>query len=198
MAKTVEFFFDFRQPDRVPGLDPAGLRCARTRRPTLVWRPMLLGAVFKATGQRQPGDGAGQGPLDAPGSGALGRALPRAVRDESAISDQHADADARRGGNAAAPARRFRALRAGGVPRDVGAAVQTWAMRTCWRRCCARPGWMPRRCWRRRRDAAVKARLAANTDEAVARGVFGAPTVFVGEQMFFGQDRLDFVREALR
>ncbi len=39
--------------------------------------------------------------------------------------------------------------------------------------------------------------LVANTEEAVARGVFGAPTVFVGEQMFFGQDRLDFVREAL-
>ena len=32
-------------------------------------------------------------------------------------------------------------------------------------------------------------------DEAVARGVFGAPTCFVGEQMYFGQDRLDFVRE---
>jgi 2-hydroxychromene-2-carboxylate isomerase len=27
--------------------------------------------------------------------------------------------------------------------------------------------------------------------------VFGAPTCFVGDQMFFGQDRLDFVREAL-
>jgi len=32
---------------------------------------------------------------------------------------------------------------------------------------------------------------------AVARGVFGAPTTFVGDQMFFGQDRLDFIREAL-
>jgi 2-hydroxychromene-2-carboxylate isomerase len=31
----------------------------------------------------------------------------------------------------------------------------------------------------------------------VARGAFGAPTFFVGEQMFFGQDRLHFVREAL-
>ncbi|MGZ5240589.1 MAG: DsbA family protein, partial [Caldimonas sp.] len=35
------------------------------------------------------------------------------------------------------------------------------------------------------------------TEEAVARGVFGAPTFFVGDDMFFGQDRLDFVREAL-
>ena len=45
--------------------------------------------------------------------------------------------------------------------------------------------------------ATVKAALVANTEEAVARGVFGAQTLFVGEQMFFGQDRLDFVREAL-
>ena len=43
--------------------------------------------------------------------------------------------------------------------------------------------------------ADVKAQLRATTDETVARGVFGAPTMFVGEQMFFGQDRLDFVRE---
>ncbi|WKB55917.1 2-hydroxychromene-2-carboxylate isomerase [Eleftheria terrae] len=43
----------------------------------------------------------------------------------------------------------------------------------------------------------VKARLREVTDEAVAMGVFGAPTVFVGEHMFFGQDRLDMVREQL-
>ena len=46
-------------------------------------------------------------------------------------------------------------------------------------------------------EQAVKDRLKAQTEEAVARGVFGAPTFFVGEQMFWGQDRLDFVREAL-
>jgi len=45
-------------------------------------------------------------------------------------------------------------------------------------------------------DPEVKAALIANTEAAVARGVFGAPTCFVGEQMHFGQDRLDFVREA--
>jgi 2-hydroxychromene-2-carboxylate isomerase len=46
-------------------------------------------------------------------------------------------------------------------------------------------------------DAEVKAALRATTEEAVARGVFGAPTMFVGDAMFFGQDRLDFVRAAL-
>jgi 2-hydroxychromene-2-carboxylate isomerase len=45
-------------------------------------------------------------------------------------------------------------------------------------------------------DPEVKARLIANTEAAVARGVFGAPTMFVGDDMHFGQDRLDFVREA--
>jgi 2-hydroxychromene-2-carboxylate isomerase len=47
-------------------------------------------------------------------------------------------------------------------------------------------------------DPEVKAKLIALTDEAVKRGVFGAPTMFVGGEMFFGQDRLDFVREALK
>ncbi|HEY2750968.1 2-hydroxychromene-2-carboxylate isomerase [Phenylobacterium sp.] len=43
----------------------------------------------------------------------------------------------------------------------------------------------------------VVAKLEANTDEAAERGVFGSPTIFVGEAMFFGNDRLDFVREEL-
>ncbi|ATQ43096.1 2-hydroxychromene-2-carboxylate isomerase [Caulobacter mirabilis] len=43
----------------------------------------------------------------------------------------------------------------------------------------------------------AKDRLKANTEAAVARGVFGAPTFFVGDEMFFGQDRLDFVEAAL-
>ncbi len=46
-------------------------------------------------------------------------------------------------------------------------------------------------------EQAVKQKLIDNTEEAVKRGVFGAPTMFVGEQMFFGQDRLEFVKEAL-
>ena len=44
----------------------------------------------------------------------------------------------------------------------------------------------------------VKAQLIANTEAAVARGVFGAPTLFMDNEMYFGQDRLDFVEEALR
>jgi 2-hydroxychromene-2-carboxylate isomerase len=42
------------------------------------------------------------------------------------------------------------------------------------------------------------ARLRANTEEAAERGVFGSPTMFIDGEMFFGNDRLDFVAEALR
>jgi 2-hydroxychromene-2-carboxylate isomerase len=47
-------------------------------------------------------------------------------------------------------------------------------------------------------DEAVKAALKDNTETAVKRGVFGAPSMFIDNQLFFGQDRLDFVEEALR
>ena len=43
----------------------------------------------------------------------------------------------------------------------------------------------------------VKADLVMRTEASVARGVFGAPTFFVADQIFFGQDRLQFVQEAL-
>jgi 2-hydroxychromene-2-carboxylate isomerase len=47
-------------------------------------------------------------------------------------------------------------------------------------------------------NSAVKEALKVATAEAVERGIFGAPTFFVDGQMFWGQDRIDFVKEALR
>lgn len=50
----------------------------------------------------------------------------------------------------------------------------------------------------RSQDPAVKARLAGNTEAAVARGTFGIPTFYVGEEMYFGKDRLELVEEEIR
>ncbi len=47
-------------------------------------------------------------------------------------------------------------------------------------------------------EQATKDALKTATQEAIDRGVFGAPTFFVGERMFWGQDRMEFVKEALR
>ena len=45
----------------------------------------------------------------------------------------------------------------------------------------------------------TRARLRANTDEIIARGGFGSPTFYVGgTDMYFGQDRIMLVREAMR
>ena len=43
----------------------------------------------------------------------------------------------------------------------------------------------------------IKDELRKNTDEAVRRGAFGAPTFFIGDEMFFGNDRFAFIEEAL-
>ena len=51
--------------------------------------------------------------------------------------------------------------------------------------------------WALGNDPETKAILRANTEEAVERGAFGAPTFFVGDEMFFGHDRLDYAEEAL-
>jgi 2-hydroxychromene-2-carboxylate isomerase len=49
----------------------------------------------------------------------------------------------------------------------------------------------------RTQDPDVKAKLIANTEQSVARGTFGAPTFFVGNAIWFGKDRLRDVEEAI-
>ena len=46
-------------------------------------------------------------------------------------------------------------------------------------------------------DPALDRALDEATEAAIERGVFGAPTMYVGDEMFFGNDRLDFVRASL-
>jgi 2-hydroxychromene-2-carboxylate isomerase len=47
-------------------------------------------------------------------------------------------------------------------------------------------------------EPGVKEQLKKNTDELIARGGFGSPTIFVNGEMFFGNDRLPLVRDALK
>jgi 2-hydroxychromene-2-carboxylate isomerase len=62
----------------------------------------------------------------------------------------------------------------------------------------SRAGFDAPRLLERASAADMDAKLDAETQEAAERGVFGAPTMFVGDDLFFGNDRLDFVAEALR
>lgn len=48
----------------------------------------------------------------------------------------------------------------------------------------------------RSQEQAIKDRLRANTDEAIARGAYGSPTIFIGsDHMYFGNDQLPLVRQ---
>ena len=46
-------------------------------------------------------------------------------------------------------------------------------------------------------DPEVKAKLADNTERAVDRGAFGIPTIFIGEEMWFGKERLEQIERYL-
>jgi 2-hydroxychromene-2-carboxylate isomerase len=51
--------------------------------------------------------------------------------------------------------------------------------------------------WQRADSSQLRAELDRRNEAAAQRGVFGVPTFFVDNEMFFGNDRLDFVREQL-
>jgi 2-hydroxychromene-2-carboxylate isomerase len=196
MVKRVEFFFDFGSPTSYLAYTQLP-RIARECDSALEWRPMLLGGVFKATGNASP--------VTVPAKG-------RWMFDDIA---RHAH----RYGvpfafNPAFPINTLTLMRgAAGLqmrqPKKLEHYVDT-IYRAMWEtpRNLGDPGELAATLGAAGfdadafmalvGDAEVKAKLIANTEEAVARGAFGAPTMFVGQQMFFGQDRLEFVREALR
>jgi 2-hydroxychromene-2-carboxylate isomerase len=63
---------------------------------------------------------------------------------------------------------------------------------------CKRVGTDPTKFFEGIGQQAIKDQLKANTDEVMARGGFGSPTIFIDKtDMYFGNDRLPLVREAL-
>ena len=63
---------------------------------------------------------------------------------------------------------------------------------------CVRAGVDASHVLNRIQDPSLKDQLRANTDELIARGGFGSPTMFVGDDMYFGNDRLVLVADAVR
>ena len=191
----IEFFFDFGSPTTYLAHTQLP-RIAAEAGAQLLYRPMLLGGVFKATGNASP--------VSVPAKGrwmgqdiarwAQRYGVPFAFNPHFPINTLTLMRGAV-GLQLRQPAlftryvdRVFNAMWA--QPRDLGQPAEVAAV-------LAPLGITPDAFMALVGDAEVKAALIANTDQAVARGVFGAPTCFVGEAMFFGQDRLDFVREAL-
>ena len=193
--KTVEFFFDFGSPTTYLAHTQLP-RIARETGATLVYRPMLLGGVFKATGNASP--------VSVPAKGRwMGQDIARWARRWGVpfAFNPHFPINTLTlmRGAAGLQLRRPEAF-AGYVdavfdamwvrPRNLGDADEVAAV-------VKAAGIDPAAFTALLAEPEVKSALVANTEEAVARGVFGAPTFFVGDEMHFGQDRLEFVREAL-
>lgn len=195
MSKTVKFYFDLGSPATYLAYTQLPKICAQTDS-QLNYIPILLGGVFKATGN----------------------ASPATIPAKGAYMFQDLDRYARRYGvplkfNPNFPINTlmlmravtgmqlrhperfqafidclFQAIWVEGRNLDDLATVATVLTQN---------GFDPTEVLALTADEEVKTALKNNTEKAVQRGVFGAPSMFVDNQLFFGQDRLDFVLEAL-
>jgi len=194
MAKVFEFFFDYTSPTAYIG-DYAAREVATRTGAQMIYRPMFLGGVMNATGNQPPGMVPAKGKY-------MSADVPRcAARYNLPFSF-----------NPAFPLKTLPLLRASlGLegeeltqfrdacwshiwgadrPKNLGDPEEIKAM-------CAKIGLDGEQILAMGKDDALKTQLIANTEEAVSRGTFGAPTYFVGDEMFFGHDRLDYVEALL-
>jgi 2-hydroxychromene-2-carboxylate isomerase len=196
MSKQVEFFFDVGSPTTYLAWTQLPALCA-TAGAELEYRPMLLGGVFQATGNASPASVPAKGRYMSDDMARFARryGVPLAMNPFFPVNTLVLMRGAA-GAQLRAPARLPAYLRA--VFHAMWVEPQNLNDPAIAAQVLAAAGFDPAEVMGWANDAEVKAALRATTEEAVARGVFGAPTMFVGSEMFFGQDRLDFVREALR
>ena len=196
MSKTVEFYFDLGSPATYLAYTQLPKICEQTDS-RLVYIPMLLGGVFNATGNASPATIPAKGlymfqDLD---RYAKRYGVPLKFNPHFPINTLML-MRAVTGMQLRHPERfqafidcLFKALWVEGRSLDDPATVASVLTQN---------GFDPNEVLALTADEDVKAALKDNTEKAVQRGVFGAPSMFIDNQLFFGQDRLDFVIEALR
>ena len=194
MAKELEFFFDYGSPfSYLADTQLKGL--AERTGARVVCRPMLLGGVFKETGN----------------------ASPIAIEAKRKYMMIDLERWAKHYGiqtpnNPHFPINTIRLMRGAIAAERLGVfpAYHSAIFDAFWREgfnlgeaavvreVIERAGLDAERIVAASEDQAVKDALRIATEAAVARGVFGAPTFFIGDQMFWGNDRLMFVEQALK
>jgi len=196
MSKTVEFFFDFGSPASYLAWTQLPALCARNGA-VLAYRPMLLGGVFQASGNASPAS------IPAKGRFMLQDLARFARRYQVPLQF-----------NPHFPINTLTLMRAAvavqlNMPDRFDAFLEL-IFTAMWVQQCnlgdpqvlgavlSSGGFEPQQLLAWSAETQVKEALKATTEEALRRGVFGAPSMFVGDELFFGQDRLDFVEEALQ
>lgn len=196
MTKTVEFFFDVGSPaaylawTQLPAI-------ARASGATIAYKPFLLGGVFQATGNRSP--------MEVPAKGRYLQADLERFAQRYGVPFRH---------NPHFPINTLMLMRGAlGLQMRAPERMQAYVdaiLRAIWvdgrnmndpatvASVLQQAGFDPEQLLALASDPQVKEQLKAVTQQAVERGVFGAPTFFVDGTLYWGQDRLDFVKEALQ
>lgn len=193
-GRTLEVYWDFASPYAYLGCTQAEALARRTGA-TLLWRPILLGGLFRAIGQAE---------------------VP--LHSYSPAKRRHTERDLERWAARWGVPFRFPSR----FPLRTVAALRTWlalpeARRASFQRAVFRACWVDDQdiadetvlasligddaadVLARASSPEVKALLRAETERALARGVFGVPTWIVeGRELFWGQDRIPLVERALR
>ncbi len=198
MAKTLEFLFDFGAPNGFLAWKVLPALIERTGA-ALVLTPVLLGGVFKATNNRAPIVAYAEVPakwayeqlelqrfVTAHG---LGRFRMNPHFPVNSLTLMRMAMVAQENGDLprfvdAAYAAMWEDGLDMGDPEVIAAAIGA-------------AGFDAGTLMARAQEPAAKEALAANTQAAVAGGVFGVPTFFVGDEMFWGKERLAQVEAAL-
>ena len=194
MARTLEFYFDYGSPYSYLA-DTQVEAIAKRTGAALVRKPMLLGGVFKATGNASPMTVALKSkwsafdmPMWARHYGVPFNRNPHFPVNTLALMRGAAAAQIDGLFERYHPAM-YKAMWIDG--RNLNDIKEVAAVLT-------EAGFDAQKFGQRIQDQDVKDQLKATTDDAVGRGVFGAPTMFVENMMFFGNDRLPFVEMALK
>lgn len=191
-ARTIEFFWDSASPYTY--LAATQIEAfAQRHDATVVWKPFLLGKAFEATGNKPPAQIPAKGkylfqdlrmwaklygvPFRWP------KVFPVASLTSLRIACALSDAQASTWAQAVMSAY-------WGREEDIG---QPEVLKTV----AAQLGWNGDELLAKAQDPAVKDKLKINTEEAIGRGVFGAPTFFIGDKMFWGNDRFELMAALL-
>lgn len=194
MSKTLEFYFDFGSPTAYLAHKRLGQLQSQYAL-TVEYKPMLLGGVFKATGNVSPVT------IPAKGQYMLAHDLPRFAKRYNATLNMnpHFPINTLHLMRGAIAAQQLGCMEnyTNSVYDAVWVAGKNMGDSEVVVEHLSNAGLDTEAILSLAQDPDIKAQLIANTDAAVERGVFGAPTFFMDSEMYFGQDRLDFVEEAL-
>ena len=193
MVKNIEFYFDFGSPTAYLAYTQLQL-IAERQKTNLIYCPILLGGVFKATGNNPP--------ASVPAKGKYMMVDLQRYADKYKVPYKR---------NPHFPVNTLSLMRGAVSYQEDGDFLKyvNVIFQNMWvnpknlndhevlEKVLMENNFDIDDFMKRISDQNIKNKLISNTENAVKKGAFGAPTIFIGDEMFFGQDRMEFVENSI-